>query len=121
LIVRTYYDEIVDFKYDQENSKISFKMPFTWDLDYVNQVVFIHQEIIIPKSYTQLSNVSSFTGALNGNKLPENAVFIDDYSDQNNRSVHLVVSNVKLNEVTNQIIKAGINPYAEFELQPLLN
>ena len=121
LIVRTYYDEIVDFIYDQENSKISFKMPFTWDLDYVNQVVFIHQELLIPKSHIPLSNVSSFTGALNGNKLPENAVFIDDYSDQNNRSVHFVVSNVKLNEVTNQIIKSGVNPYAVFELQPLLN
>ncbi len=121
LIVRTYYDEIVDFMYDQENSKIAFKMPFTWDLDYVKQVVFIHQEIVIPKSHIQLSNASAFTGALNGNKLPENAVFIDDFTAPNKRSVHFVVSNVKLNEVTNQIIKAGINPYAEFELQPHLN
>ena len=121
LVVRTYYDEIVYFMYDQESSKISFKMPFTWDLDYVNQVVFIHQELLIPKSHIPLSNASEFTGALNGNKLPENAVFIDDYTDSNKRSVHFVVSNVKLNEVTKQIIKAGINPYAEFELQPRLN
>jgi len=47
-------------------------------------------------------------------------VFLDDFSDQDNRNLHMIVSNVRLNEVTNQIIKAGSNPYAEFELQPLL-
>jgi hypothetical protein len=43
-------------------------------LDYVNQVVFVHQEVIIPKSYMPFSKVSAFTGALSGNKLPDNAV-----------------------------------------------
>jgi hypothetical protein len=47
--------------------------------------------------------------------------FIDDFTDPNSRDVHLVVSNVKLNEITNQIIKSGSNQNAEFELQPRLN
>ena len=33
----------------------------------------------------------------------------------------MIVSNVKLNEVSNQIIKAGSNPYAEFELHCVVN
>jgi hypothetical protein len=37
-------------------------------------VVFIHQEVIIPKSYMPLSKVSAFKGTLNGNKLSDNAV-----------------------------------------------
>ena len=45
---------------------------------------------------------------LNGYKLPENARFIDDYTDPNKRNEHFIVSNVKLNEVINQIIKARI-------------
>ena len=61
LTVKTFYDEILDFLYDQESSKISFKMPFTWNLEYVNQVVNLHQELILPKSYTPLSTVSAFT------------------------------------------------------------
>ena len=47
--------------------------------------------------------------------------FIDDFTDPNSRDVYLVVSNVKLNEITNQIIKSGSNQNAEFELQPRLN
>ena len=119
LTVKTFYDEILDFVYDQENSKISFKMPFTWNLDYVNQVVNLHQELIVPKSYIPLSTVSAFTGTLNGMEIPRNAILIDDYTDQNNRIVHIVVANFKLKEFTNQIIKNGGNQYAIFEIEPI--
>ena len=116
--VKTYYDEILDFQYDQDTSKISFKMPFRWDLNYVNQIVNLHEEIIIPKSFTQLSTVSPFTGTLNGIEIPRNAILIDDYSDQGNRIVHVVIVNFKLKEFTKQIIKEGGNPYAIFQLKP---
>lgn len=119
LTVKTFYDEILDFIYDQESSRISFKMPFTWDLDYVNQVVNLHEELIIPKSYTPLSSVSAFKGTLNGMEIPRNTILIDDYTDQNNRVVHVVIVNFKLKEFTNQIIKSGGNSYAIFEIEPI--
>ena len=119
LTVKTFYDEIQDFIYDQESSKISFKMPFTWNLEYVNQVVNLHEELIIPKSYTPLSTVSAFTGTLNGMEVPRNSILIDDYTDQNNRIVHVVIVNFKLKEFTNQIIKNGGNQYAIFEIEPI--
>ena len=119
LTVKTLYDEIQDFIYDQESSKISFKMPFTWNLEYVNQVVNLHEELIIPKSYTPLSTVSAFTGTLNGMEVPRNSILIDDYTDQNNRIVHVVIVNFKLKEFTNQIIKNGGNQYAIFEIEPI--
>ncbi|MGZ5501722.1 MAG: hypothetical protein ACXWEW_11290, partial [Nitrososphaeraceae archaeon] len=50
LQVKTFYDEIQDFSFNKEDSKISFKMPFKWDLDYVNQILTLHEEIIVPKS-----------------------------------------------------------------------
>lgn len=120
LTVKTFYDEIIDFVYDQESSKISFKMPFTWDLDYVNHIVNLHEELIVPKSYTPLSTVSAFTGTLNGMEIPINTVLIDDYSDENNRIVHIIITNFKLKEFTNQIIKEGGNSYAIFELKPII-
>src|SRR5215211_3002010 len=119
LTVKTFYDEIIDFQYDQERSKISFKMPFRWDLNYVNQIVNLHEELIIPKSFTPLSTVSPFTGTLNGMEIPRNTILIDDYSDQHNRILHVVIVNFKLKEFTNQITKEGGNSYAIFELKPI--
>jgi hypothetical protein len=121
LKVKTFYDEIKDFVYDQNSSKITFKMPFTWDLDYVSQIVNLHEELIIPKSYTPLSTVSSFTGTLNGMEILRNTILIDDYSDENNRIVHIVIPNFKLKEFTEQIIKEGGESYAFFELEPIKN
>lgn len=118
LQVKTFYDEIQDFSFNEENSKISFKMPFKWDLNYVNQILTLHEEIIVPKSYTPLSNVSSFIGTLNGMKIPTNTILIDDYSDKNNRIVHVVITTFKLKEYAKQIIEEGGNSYAIFELEP---
>ena len=106
--------------YITNRTQISFKMPFTWNLDYVSQIVNLHEELIIPKSYTLLSTISSFTGTLNGMEIPRNTILIDDYSDQHNRIVHIVIPNFKLEEFTNQIIKEGGNSYAIFELKPIL-
>jgi hypothetical protein len=120
LQVKTFYDEIQDFSFNEENLKISFKMPFKWNLDYVNQILTLHEEIIVPKSYSPLSTVSSFIGTLNGMKIPPNTILIDDYSDKNNRIVHVVITTFKLKEYAKQIVeKGGGNSYAIFELEPV--
>jgi len=119
LQVKTFYDEIQNFSFNEENSKISFKMPFKWNLDYVNQILTLHEEIIVPKSYSPLSTVSSFIGTLNGMKIPPNTILIDDYSDKNNRIVHIVITTFKLKEYAKQIVEKGGNSYAIFELEPV--
>ncbi len=119
LQVKTFYDEIQDFAFNEENSKISFKMPFNWDLNYVNQILTLHEEIVVPKSYTPLSKVSSFIGTVNGMKISPNTILIDDYSDKNNRIVHVVITTFKLKEYAKQIAEQGGNSYALFELEPV--
>ena len=119
LQVKTFYDEIQDFSFNKENSKISFKMPFKWDLNYVSQILTLHEEILVPKSYTPLSTVSSFTGTLNGMKIPTNTILIDDFSDNNNRIIHVVITTFKLKEYTKQMVEEGGNSYAIFELEPV--
>ena len=120
LKVKTFYDDIVDFIYDKNTHTISFTMPFRWDVEYVNQIVNLHEELVIPKSYMPLFKISSFTGTLNDMEIPRNAILIDDYSDPNNRIVHIVIANFKLKEFTSNIIKEGGNPYAIFNLVPVM-
>ena len=76
--VITYYDEIKNFQYDVESKTITFSMPFEWSVNNINQTTVIHEELIIPKMFGDLL-VSGFSMHVNGIKLPDNIVTIDDF------------------------------------------
>jgi hypothetical protein len=52
-------------------------------------------------------------------KIPPTTILIDDYSDKNNRIVHIVITTFKLKEYAKQIVEKGGNSYAIFELEPV--
>jgi hypothetical protein len=93
--VRTYYDEVADFSYDQTAKTISFSMPFNWSLEYVNQVQVLHMEVQFPKSLPDLQ-VNGYRGILNGQELTSESIQIDDFTYEDKRLVHFVISNTKL-------------------------
>lgn len=93
--VRTYYDEVTDFSYDQITKTISFSMPFNWSMEYVNQVQVLHMEVQFPKSLPDLQ-VNGYRGILNGQELTSESIQIDDFTYEDKRLVHFVISNSKL-------------------------
>ena len=112
MVAKTYYDEITNFDYS--NKYISFEMPFTWDPAYVAQVPVLHMEVQFPKSLEELQT-NSYRAMLNGRELEAQAVVIDDYSSEQNRIVHFVVSNAMLSRFAETI---NNNDTAAFALMP---
>ncbi len=87
--VVTYYDEISDFQYDPNSKEIKFSMPFDWSESNINQTSVVHEELVIPKTFGDLL-VSGFTMYINGIKLSEDVVTIDDFfSDE--RVIHFII------------------------------
>ena len=76
--VVTYYDEISDFQYDSNSKEIRYFMPFDWSESNINQTSVVHEELVIPKKFGDLL-VSDFTISINGIKLSEDVVTIDDF------------------------------------------
>ncbi|MDQ3884187.1 MAG: hypothetical protein M3239_01935, partial [Thermoproteota archaeon] len=113
MVVKTYYDEITNFDYS--NKTISFEMPFSWDSAYVAQVPVLHVEVQFPKSFEELQT-NSYRGTLNGRELEAQAVVIDDYTSEQNRIVHFIVSNAILSRFAERI--NDNNDIAAFTLQP---
>ncbi|MDQ3718249.1 MAG: hypothetical protein M3311_03740 [Thermoproteota archaeon] len=113
IVVKTYYDEITNFDYS--NKTISFETPFTWDSAYVAQVPVLHMEVQFPKTLEELQ-INSYRGTLNGRELEAQAVVIDDYTSEQNRIVHFVVSNAMLSRFAEMI--NDDNNTAAFTLQP---
>jgi hypothetical protein len=87
--VKTYYDEISNFQYDSVLKKISYFMPFDWSESNINQTSVVHQELEIPKEFGDLL-VSGFSMYVNGIKLSDDVVNIDDFfSDE--RIIHFII------------------------------
>jgi hypothetical protein len=114
MVVKTYYDEIINFDYS--NKTISFQMPFMWDRAYIAQVPVLHVEVQFPKSLKELQT-NSYRGTLNGKDLEAQAVVIDDYTSEQNRIVHFIISNAMLSRFADNI-NDNNNNIAAFTLQP---
>jgi type IV secretory pathway TrbD component len=113
MLAKTYYDEITNFDYS--NKTVSFEMPFTWDPAYIAQVPVLHMEVQFPKSIQELQT-NSYRGMLNSRELEAQALVIDDYSSEQNRIVHFIVSNAMLTRFAETI--NGNNNTAVFALLP---
>jgi hypothetical protein len=112
MAVKTYYDNVQDFGYS--NNTISFSMPFNWDQAFVAQVPVVHMELQFPKSIKELQ-VNSYRGTMNGKDLEAQAIAIDDYTSEENRTVHIIVSNAMLSRIAESIRNSNI---ATFTLTP---
>jgi hypothetical protein len=90
----TYYDKIQHFQYDIESKEITFSMPFEWSANNINQTSVVHEEIVIPKMFGDLL-VSGFSMYVNGIKLSDDIVIIDDFFSDG-RVVHFIISQKEL-------------------------
>jgi plastocyanin len=50
LMFATYFDKIDEFHYDENSKKLTADMPFTWDVDFIKKIPYVHAEYYIPKS-----------------------------------------------------------------------
>jgi len=87
--VVTYYDEISNFQYDSNLKEISFSMPFEWSESNIEQTSVVHEELVIPKTFGDLL-VSGFSMHVNGVKLSDDIVTIDDFFSDG-RVVHFII------------------------------
>jgi hypothetical protein len=98
--VIAYYDQINNFHYDSEKKSINFAMPFNWSTENINNVSVVHQELKIPKTFGAFL-VTRYDAYVNGIKLPDNAITIDDYSSDD-RIVHLILYKQELSNLAKQ-------------------
>ena len=103
----TYYDELSDFNYDIDSKEISFSMPFDWTVENIEKTTVVHQELVIPKEFGDLL-VSGFSMYINGIKLSDSIVSIDDYVPKT-RTVHFIVNQQELLNILKDNKQKGIN------------
>ncbi|MDC0159438.1 peptidase, partial [Candidatus Nitrosopelagicus sp.] len=117
--VKTYYDDVENFTYNQGNNAISFDMPFDWDPEYIELVQMVHEEIRVPKSFDPYNPETSFKGYVDGIEVDQRVLVMDPYSSETENIVHFLVTGTELQRI-NELL--GESHYSSktmsFELVP---
>ena len=101
ITIKTYYDDVDNFKFDTSDNSISFDMPFDWSPDYVDLVQVVHEEVRVPKTFAPYAEGKQFKGYVNGVEINQKALLNDPYSYDDTNIVHFLITKndlVKINE-----------------------
>ncbi len=106
--IKSYYDMISSFDYNSSTNIANFDMPFDWSEQNISHVSVVHEEFHFPKKFGDFF-VPSYTGKANGIDLFKSSIVIDDYSDENERIIHVILSQDNLRFLKQTQQKAGID------------
>ncbi|RJQ26316.1 peptidase [Candidatus Parcubacteria bacterium] len=108
--IRSYYDKASSFDYNPDTNAIYFEMPFDWDEKNISHVPVVHEEVHFPKEFVDFF-VPSYVGKVNGIDLFKSSVTVDDYSSEEERIVHFIISQDNLTYLKQAQKAAGVeNP-----------
>ena len=96
-----YYDKPYNFNYDPKTREITLSMPYSWPEHTKEDRFFVHQEILIPKSFGDL-RYENFTAFVNGIDQTE-SVFYVDFTSEKYLQVHIVTKWEQFNELSEKL------------------
>ena len=118
--IKTYYDEVDNFKFDKSDNSISFDMPFDWNPDYIDLVQVVHEEVRVPKTFSPYAEGKQFKGYVNGIEIDQRALLNDPYSYEDTNIVHFLITNAELQKINEALGPSNYeNPKMDLKLIPL--
>ena len=120
VIVKTYYDDVDNFKFNTSDNSISFDMPFDWDPEYVNLVQVVHEEVRVPKTFAPYADGKQFKGYVNGVEIDQRALLNDPYSSEDTNIVHFLITKNELEKINETLGPSNYdNLQMDLKLVPL--
>ena len=102
---KSYFDSVSNFRYDSDAKQVTFEMPFDWSEKQMSHISVVHVETHFPKDFVEFLT-PSYSGHVNGIELFNSSVSIDDYSEDDERVVHLVMLQDHLRYLKNEMKKS---------------
>jgi hypothetical protein len=96
-----YYDKPYDFEYNSDTREITFLMPYSWPEHTKDDQFFVHNEILIPKSFGDL-RYENFSAYINGIDQTE-SIFNVDFALEKDLQVHLVTKYEQFEELSEKL------------------
>ena len=120
VVIKTYYDDVDNFAFDQSDNSISFDMPFDWDPDYVRLVQVVHEEVRVPKTFAPYADGKQFKGYVNGVEIDQRALLNDPYSSEDTNIIHFLITKNELEKINSTLGPSNYdNLQMDLKLVPL--
>jgi len=103
---KSYFDTISNFEYNSEAKEITFEMPFDWSEKQMSHVPVVHVETHFPKDFVEFLS-PSYSATINGIELFKSSVSVDDYTEDDERIIHLVLLQDHLRYMKNEMKKSS--------------
>ena len=66
ITILSFNDKIVNYEYDQQSKKISFEIPFKYNMTRIEEgFIYIHMEVKIPDTFNELFNAKEYWSTIN--------------------------------------------------------
>ena len=101
---KSYFDSISNFKYNYEAKQVTFEMPFDWSEKQLSHVSVVHVETHFPKDFVEFLS-PNYSAYVNDIELFKSSVSVDDYTEDDERIVHLVMLGDHLRFLKNEMKK----------------
>ena len=126
ITILSFNDKIVNYGYDQESKKISFEIPFKYNMTRIEEgFIYIHMEIKIPDTFNELFNAKEYWSTINNidhEEISSASVSVDRYSNSSNVIIHFILDSNSLFKLTkereNEQTNGGSEMTLRFSLQP---
>ena len=99
---KSYFDTVSNFHYNSEANEVTFDMPFDWKESQMSHVSVVHVETHFPKDFVEFLS-TSYEGYVNGIKLFKSSVTVDDYTYDDERTIHFVLLQDHLRYLKNEM------------------
>lgn len=102
---KSYFDTISNFNYDFEAKEVTFEMPFDWSEKQISHIPVVHVETHLPKDFVEFLS-PSYSAYVNGVELFKSSISVDDYTEDDERIIHLVLLQDHLRYLKNEMKKS---------------
>ena len=116
----SYYDRIQNFTFESTDLEAKWAMPFDWNVSRIrSQNIFVHEEIKFPKSFSEFSNSTIFSGTVNGQPLVGRALAIDPFTSENALIINFLLNKNDILKLAENKAALGIsNDSMKFTIRP---
>jgi len=92
--VISYYDKVQDFRFDPATLTYSWSMPFDWNVERIQAAasLFVHEEIIVPKSFRGVGDSVAFNASVNGVPISGRMLSLDPFSSEEELTLHFLLN-----------------------------